>query len=106
MPWLKPVYIDEMTGLKGYTQDQLAMIQAGYACGECGEVYGMYSPSCPVKGCTFSVADIIMVDTPPEWRRSPAEEDYELTPASIDDAIHTDTALGELGRWLKKKKGL
>ena len=104
--WLKPVYIDEITGMKAYTWEDLALIQAGYACGQCGEVYGMYLQACPVPGCGFTMNDLICVHPPREWQPSPPEEDERMVPASIDDMIHTDTALGEVGRWLKKKKGL
>lgn len=104
-----PVYSEQLPDGKmlwGLGPTDFERIRQGYGCGSCLEAWDFYQPSCPT--CKLPVlADA--VPTPNHWLPSPEHEDEVPAgrPAGwspIDDALNSDSALGEVGRFLAKKR--
>ena len=74
MPGLIPVYSEVLpdgTPLFGLTNEDLAKVQAGYACPHCLEDFrGKYLPKCPTCGHQRDIHRDI-VDAPAHWRPDP-----------------------------------
>lgn len=67
--FIEPVFTRQLengTRLNGLTAGGIAMIRAGYACGECLAMFDRYTVKCPVCGLTRDVA-ADLIDPPQLW---------------------------------------
>lgn len=102
---IRPVYSEVLPDgrmLWGLTEHDMGRVRAGYACGSCLEPFEIYMAACPICGCETR-ADLHIVAEPAHWKPSPPNQDIRPV-TSIDDLVDTDTALGEIGRWYRKKR--
>ena len=91
---LRPIYIDERTGLAGFGPEDFYKIVEGYACARCFEEFACYTFKCPVCGLERDLERDIQ-ETPTHWLPSPEEENIRS---------HNPSAWDEAHNWLAKKR--
>lgn len=73
---LKPIYSEVLPDgniLFGLTNEDLAKVEAGYACPQCLEDFrGKYLPVCPLCKHQRDISRDI-VEAPPHWRPDPSD---------------------------------